>query len=169
MAGVGRARAEHLGVVGGVRITRKRVPVRMRHRLEGRAIRVVVRIADEVGAAANLAVRPEAAAELGQRVVEPAVHDRDRDAGAVETELGLGLIGAGEPDGVLHVDSGATRLGAPVRQRDGVDGVDRLDARNRLERRARANRVPGIRRLSARYSSISDSTRRRRASRRNEG
>ena len=132
---VGRPGAEHLGAVGVVGITRKRIRVRLGHRLEGWALRVVVRVADEIEAAADLAARPKTAAELGQRVVEPAVHDRDRDAGAVETELGLGLIGAGEADGVLHVDSGATRLGAPVRQRDGVDGVDRLDARNRLERR----------------------------------
>src|SRR5436305_774687 len=58
-----------LRTVGRVGIARQRIAVRVRHGLEGRARSVVVRVSDEVEAAAHLAARPEAPTEFGQRVV----------------------------------------------------------------------------------------------------
>ena len=76
--------AEDLGAVGGVGVTRKRITIGMRRRVESRPRSGVVGIAHEVEAAAHLATGAEATAELGQRVVEAAVDDRDRLARAVE-------------------------------------------------------------------------------------
>ena len=135
VAAIGCAEAEHLLAIGEVRVARQRIAVGMRDRLEARTPSVVVVVADEVVAAANLARRPEAAAKLRQRVVEAAVHDRDRHAGAVETELVVCDVRAGHPERVLQLDVRASpALGREVRERDGVDRIDGLDAGNRSQR-----------------------------------
>ena len=108
VCGIGGAGAENFRAVGIVRIAGKRVRVRVGNGLEGRAgLGRVVRVTDEVESTAHLAARTETAAELGQCVVETAVHDRDRHAGTVETELVLRDIRAGEADRVLQIDVGA--------------------------------------------------------------
>ena len=136
VTGVRRTCPEHFLPIGEVRITREWVAVRMRNRLErGARRRRVVLVADEVEAAADLAGRPEAAAELRQRVVEAAIHDRDRHAGAVQPELVVRDVRAGQPDRVLQLDvSAAAALGLKVGQRDGVHRIDGLDARDRPQR-----------------------------------
>ena len=80
VCGIGSAGAEDLGAVRVIGVAGKRIAVRLRNRMEGGARGRVVGVADEVEPAAHLAPGPEAAAELGQRVVETAVHDRDRHA-----------------------------------------------------------------------------------------
>src|SRR4029077_19429929 len=111
------SRAEDLGAVGGVGITRKRITIGMRRRIECRAWRGVVGIAHEVEAAAHLAAGAEAAAELGQRVVEAAVDDRDRLARAVEAELVLGDVRAREAKSVLQINvRGSAVLRAEIRE-----------------------------------------------------
>src|SRR5205823_12008034 len=103
--------------VRDVRIARRGFVVLMGHRLERRARRArVVAVADEIEAAADLAARADrgAAAELRQRVVDTAVHDRDRDAGAVEPELVLRDVRARLLHGVREIDllaAAGTRVG----------------------------------------------------------
>src|SRR5206468_6110870 len=79
MCGIGGAGAENFRAIGIIGIAGKRIRVRVRNGLEGRAgLGRVVRVTDEVESTAHLAARTETAAELGQCVVETAVHDRDR-------------------------------------------------------------------------------------------
>src|SRR5436190_21993712 len=104
-------------------------------RVECRAGRDVVVVADEIETAANLARRAEAAAELRECIVDTAVHDRDRHAGAGQAELVVRDVRAGQPDRVLQIDvRAAAALGLEVRQGDGVHRIYRLHARNRSER-----------------------------------
>ena len=127
---------EDLGAVGGVGVTRKGITIGMRRRIESRPRSGVVGIAHEIEAAAHLAAGAEATAELGQRVVEAAVDDRDRLARAVEAELVLGDVRAGEAKRVLQIDvRGSAVLRAEIRKGHGLDRVDRFDAGDGAEGR----------------------------------
>ena len=132
VGGIGGAGAEDFGPVGDVGIAGKRIAIRMRDRVESRTRGRVVGVADEIEPAAHLAARSEAAAELWQRVVETAVHDRDRHARAVEPELCLGDVSACEPDRILQIDVVAgSALGWRKRQR--LDRIDSFHAGDRAE------------------------------------
>ncbi len=134
VSSIGRAGPEYLVVVGIVGIARNGIAVRVRNGLKGVAggSRVVA-VAHEVEAAADLARRPEAATELGERVVQAAVHDRDRHARAVDAELVLRDVGSGQSDRAAQVDLRAPAFRAPVGQGHGVDRIDTLDAGDRPE------------------------------------
>src|SRR6185295_1777522 len=111
--------AEDLGAVCGVGVTRKGIAIGMRRRIESRSWSGVVGIAHEVEAAAHLATGAEATAKLGQRVVEAAVDDCDRLARAVEAELVLGDVRAGEAKRVLQIDvRGSAVFRAEIREGD---------------------------------------------------
>ncbi len=132
VGGVGGAGAKDFRPVGDVGIAGKRIGIRMRYRVESRTRGRVVGVADQVESAAHLAARTEATAELWQRVVETAVHDRDRHARAVEPELCLGDVSACEPDRILQID---VVVGGVLgwRKRQRLDRIDRFDAGDRAE------------------------------------
>jgi len=88
-----------------VGIAGKRIRVWVWNRLgrAGLGLGRVVRVTDEVESAADLcSPGPKQPPNSGRRVVETAVHDRDRDAGAVEPSSFCAMSAQVRPDRVLQ-------------------------------------------------------------------